>query len=360
MNYSEYGSDFHFIESKEEATSSFQNIYPHAKLYFSGRVALFQLIKHGIEKYGWRKVYLPNYYCHEVSRFITQLPIVLSYYDDGPYSDGNSNFLDIDQSGNAIVKVNYFGVGYSSQHYPLHAILIEDHTHDLISDWALNSKAHYCFASLRKSIPVPTGGAVWSPKGFSLPDDGSESLEGNMATFMKLNAMLMKKMYLTDGSILKDDFRNLFLESEHLFKKHDTIGRMASFISVLLNRISLKELRHQRIINYNELHNLISKKKMLWPMQVKQHDCPFTLVLQFYSTADRDQFRKYLVSKKIYPAVLWPNQFEEKARDFSDKSLCIHCDFRYTAKDMVFISDIINNYANENKSYFSLGKASME
>ena len=140
MFYAEYGSDFHFTELKENADSSIYDIFPHVTLFFSGRSALFHLVKYGTERFGWKNLYLPIYYCHEVSAFIAQLPINIFFYDDGPYSKSNSNFAAIDHTNNVIVRVNYFGVT-SSSYAPHQAVVIEDHTHDLISDWALNSTA---------------------------------------------------------------------------------------------------------------------------------------------------------------------------------------------------------------------------
>jgi hypothetical protein len=41
-------------------------------------------------------------------------------------------------------------------------LLVEDHSHDPFSPWAVGSSADYAFCSLRKTLPVPDGGLLWS------------------------------------------------------------------------------------------------------------------------------------------------------------------------------------------------------
>lgn len=361
MIRTEYGSDFHFVDPKDDAGASVEKIYPDASLYFSGRSALFRLVEWGIEQYGWEKLYLPHYYCHEVPNFVYDLPIDICFYDDGPYNIVEPDMSHIDKVGNVYVKVNYFGFTGAPLFVPARAVLIEDHTHDLVSEWAQNSTAHYCFASLRKSLPIPAGGVLWSPKKLALPENTNPENEKTAVTaYMKLCAMLMKKNYLKGGNVKKQDFRALFIDGEQLFKDPKTNAALPPLARDLITRISVKHLRSKKQLNYKCLFDCIKEKDKLWVPGVQPNQCPFGLVFYFDKQSERDGLKSYLIERNIYPAILWLDQHEAKAGDFSNRTLLVHCDFRYTPNDMMFIADVINQYDNEHKSYFSFGQASME
>lgn len=342
----ELGSDFHFLDNifQDNADNSIEKIYPESNIYFSGRSALFYIIQLGIQLYGWRNLYLPEYYCHDVVHFIQKLPINLCYYDDGPYTNSILDVAIIDRKENVFLHVNYFGFGIASRLVLSNAFIIEDHTHDLTSTWALNSTAHYCFASLRKILPVPAGGIVWSPQKLQLPCKPLERELSNTAAYMKLSAMLLKKNYLEGGNIEKQEFRNLFLNSELLFEEEGTNGNLPAIILELIKKISINALREHKSGNYQCLYQSVKTKQIIWGTNQEENQCPLGLVMYFEESNKRDSMKKFLVENKIYPAVLWPNQKERKAKEFSHKSLFIHCDIRYDLNDMLYLAENINNF----------------
>ncbi|HAR73186.1 MAG TPA: hypothetical protein DCR77_07235, partial [Flavobacteriaceae bacterium] len=73
----EFGSDFHFLAEKKlinyNSLNDLENFVD--EFYFSGRVALYEILKFGIEQKGWKKLYVPSYYCQEVYHFIRNLNI---------------------------------------------------------------------------------------------------------------------------------------------------------------------------------------------------------------------------------------------------------------------------------------------
>ena len=346
----EYGSDFHFIDNIKANTgnSCINNIFPDSVIYFSGRSALFSLLSFGISTYSWKNLYLPTYYCHDVDSFLQGLPINIYYYEDGPYNRKQLELPQIDRKENVIVHVNYFGYNTASRLSTKNAFTVEDHTHDLISEWALNSAADYCFASIRKTIPVPAGGLLWSPAALQLPIVPSENNLSNSIVYMKLSAMLLKKLYLEKGNIEKQDFRTLYLNSELLFNDNHTVTNLPAGIIKLINDIDLKALKEKKIQNYNYLINLIKAKNLLWNVEDSRHICPLGLIMYLEDNNKRDAIKNHLIFNNIYPAVLWPNQKESLAAEFAGRSLLIHCDVRYNSNDMEFIAQIINNYCNGN------------
>jgi hypothetical protein len=69
----------------------------------------------------------------------------------------------------------------------------------------------------------------------------------------------------------------------------------------------------------------------------------FALILIFSDMIIRDKFRTFLIKRKIYPMVLWPNQRVDK-KGFESKALFVHIDFRYDENDIIFIVDTINSF----------------
>ncbi|MEP7141331.1 MAG: hypothetical protein ABI707_00615 [Ferruginibacter sp.] len=348
----EYGSDFHFIDNISAGTgnTSINKIYPDALIYFSGRSALFSLLNFGISNYSWKKLYLPTYYCHDVDSFLQPLPIKVYYYEDGPYTGKQLELTQIDRRDSVIVHVNYFGFNTASRLVTKNAFIIEDHTHDLLSEWALNSTADYCFASLRKSLPVPAGGMVWSPVALQLAMAPPENNLSNSIVYMKLSAMLLKKLYLEKSNVEKEDFRTLYLNSELLFEQSQTLATLPVNIVKLINEIDLKIVNEKKIKNYTYLIELIKPRHLLWNVENSGSICPFGLFMFLESNQKRDALKSHLISNNIYPAVLWPHQKDPIAAEFAGRSLLIHCDLRYNAGDMEFIAQIINDYYNGNEN----------
>ena len=78
------------------------------------------------------------------------------------------------------------------------------------------------------------------------------------------------------------------------------------------------------------------KKKMRFAFPESEGCYPFSLVLLFDGSEERDRVRKALIEHQIYPAVLWnvPDTASSEAKSFSRSMLSIHCDGRYTADDI--------------------------
>jgi hypothetical protein len=71
----EFGSDFHWLEIGDFRKANPEEDFVNSlgQLFFSGRAALYHLLKMGIIQKGWKKIYVPTYYCHEVYKYIQDL-----------------------------------------------------------------------------------------------------------------------------------------------------------------------------------------------------------------------------------------------------------------------------------------------
>ena len=150
----EFGSDFHYI-APTGGSDTLQDFFPSANYYADGRQALIDLYR----SQGWQRLWMPEYFCYDVIESLKEAGLELVFYTDYPdYHDDSKAIEAIQRKGHfrptdAILRVNYFGTRSYRDVEKLNIPVVEDHTHDLIGGWAINSHADWCIASLRKSLP---------------------------------------------------------------------------------------------------------------------------------------------------------------------------------------------------------------
>src|SRR5690606_20086500 len=164
----------------------------------SGRDVMRALIRM-LREDGLKRLWLPSYFCHEEVQGIRQ-EISVETFSDLPLAGTSSPLADIPFTpGDSILVVNHWGVRIAAplddpQRHGL--VVIEDHTHDPWSAWAYRSQADYCVASLRKCLPIPDGGVLWSPRGRRQPDNLPLTVQRQKASHDKLSGMVLKTAYL--------------------------------------------------------------------------------------------------------------------------------------------------------------------
>ena len=334
----EYGSDFHYFFDENVTNSS---LFAENKflLFFSGRVALFNLLKFGIEKYQWKKVGFPSYYCHEVVEFCSKLPIEVIYYQFNPLSDSESIEWE-DEKNNVFVNVDFFGIKKLNTSFIKKSVLIDDVTHNLLS--FNESNADYCFASLRKQIPLPVGGFFLSKNNDFNSQIGETDLANKIAV-QKLSAMYLKSLYLKGNFKEKNIFRELYIQAEENFESIETNSRLPNIIQSQLFSLNPEGLIHTTRKNFQILKSKIHASEKIKILQTEA-ETEMGLILQCETNYLRNEIRKCLIGKMIYPAVLWPDQFLPTDIEMESTILFIHCDFRYNESDIEFIALTINNF----------------
>ena len=120
------------------------------------------------------RLFVPEYFCSEVVESLCTAGLRIAVYRDTP--DQPSPDLESlrANTGDIVLAVNFFGVrtfaAWSAWRLAnRETVLIEDHTHDPWSSWALSSEADYAIASVRKTLPVPDGAIAWSPRMLPVP-----------------------------------------------------------------------------------------------------------------------------------------------------------------------------------------------
>lgn len=338
----EHGSEFHWPSF--EPASNKELPWVDGSLYGSGRDALRALISYGIAERGWSRIWLPAYFCGDVTDAIASTGIGIALYPDGPEDDEPRVDEDAFRRGDVLLEVDYFGLRSEPRFSDCGIEVIEDHTHDPVSDWAKRSGADWCVASLRKTLPLPDGGVLWSPKGHKAPPQPPISVERSSASLLKERAMVMKRDYLAGEPVEKEAYRELAVEGEQKIASGEISG-MTERSRDLLREFPIDEWRETRRVNYNALRDALVDLDWLKILEPEDGARPFSGIAIFDSPERRDVVRDGLIARRIYPAVLWPLDgragIPERYIDLSRRMLSIHCDMRYNERDMMRVADAI-------------------
>lgn len=329
----EFGSDFHYIAATDFSRKS-ENKCGEYQLYANGRHA----IQHLIAYKHWKRIWLPAYFCYDVVEAIKRTGIRLMFYPDAPGLDDNKILekLNFGQK-DVLLRMNYFGLRSLRDNSNLSVEVIEDHSHDLIGKWASKSNADWCIASLRKTIPMAEGGALWSPKQHKLPQSPRQTEENIQLADKRWQAMKLKRDYLKHHTGDKETFRKLYIESENAFEKLP-ISDLSEDCKVYLAGFDTRSWYQQKNKNWAILSGLQSNRiQILLP---ENKDCNlFSFVFLLKTKDEREQLRQHLIQNKLYPVVLWkiPELSKGYGLDISKRMLSIPCDARYSAADMMEI-----------------------
>ncbi len=306
-----------------------------ATLWASGRDALAALYR----ARGWRRLWVPSYFCQKVLAAWRAAGLELAAYPDSSQEPA----ADLEQlparAGDGVLVVNYFGLrAPRAGSWPEAAEVVEDHSHDPLSDWAQRSRASWCLASLRKTLPAPAGGAVWSPAGLEPPAAGDTAPAGERAALTALAAMLLKSLYLAGHAVDKQAYRALAAESEAAL---GAVSPLPGWAAELIAAMPAGRWRRRRRANYDaaagELAG-VEGLRLLAPATAE--GVPFSLVLVLDRPARAAALSAALIRRDIYPARLW--ELEETVvdgvptahRELARRTLSLHCDQRYDETHM--------------------------
>ena len=335
----EFGSDFHKLDWSD-GKSIIDKIDKQCRLYALGRHALESiLLQENIEC-----LWLPTYFCHESIISIEKLVGKIKYYSiiptDNPYEIVGDLPIEKDDF---VFLMNYFGL-WGHLHTPnLECKIIEDHSHDLTSNWALTSRANWCIASLRKTLPIAEGGILWSPVGHKLPAYSVNSQVHLQNAVHRQTAMEMKLEYLSGGQIEKELFLNMYRETENQFDRLP-ISPISEVSKLIVEKMDIDSWYSVKKSNWTILSHLMDKSKATIIVPDSLNNTLFSLILLFENTSIRNKIRYRLIENGVYPAILWPipEKFDHKAQYFGERMLSFHCDGRYKPEDMYELADIIN------------------
>lgn len=336
----EFGSDFHLLNYPQG--NSFLKYFPKANLYTSGRQSLMALATARC----WNRIWIPSYFCEETLNVLKRNGFELRFYHHHPIKSLEESLKNITfKEGDAVLVVNYFGLGLPINYNLSGVDVIEDHTHDLIQGAIRPTSAEWCIASLRKTLPIADGGILWSPKGLSLPSEAIPNLTTERTIERRYDAMKLKTEYLMGGKIEKERYLNEFKSTEEAF---DTLPMsMISKQSLdILGKLDIDSWYKRKKDNYEVLKNIISLPNgvRLLKNQIDDRATIFSFCLLFDSNLKRNSVRQSLIENSIYPAILWTIESSDdyEAKNFGDRILSIHCDGRYSTEQIKCLAHKIN------------------
>lgn len=336
----EFGSDYHRIYDFPRGEAPFFN-QGECRLYADGRQALETVLIHENIKRLW----VPSYYCHESLLGVRRQGVKIEFYPCTPADNSDKAILNLQfEHGDALLRMNYFGLQVKPKTPDGPFLLIEDHSHGLSGSWAKESEADWCFASLRKSLPIADGGVVWSPKKRILPHEALVSQAALENSVCRYAAMDLKTEFLNGSGRNKNIFLSEFRRTESNFENLD-ISAISNTSKEIVESIDIDEWNSRKKDNWSILCSHLMPAPIYRILDVEgEAEVPFSLVLLFVSQYHRDRVMKGLISGNVYPAVLWriPDGNDRKAIDFGNRILSIHCDARYTPAQMVELAEIIN------------------
>lgn len=340
----EFGSDFHSIAKYQNTgKADLTRIIRDATYLADGRQGLILVIR----QEGWKRLWVPEYFCYEVLEAVEKnTDVKLVYYADIPGTDSHDKLKQLAfEDGDALLRMNYFGLIEYHKEKSFPVPVVEDHSHDLMSRWALFSDADWCVASLRKTLPLAEGGIVWSPKGKRLEKELALTSENEELAEKRWKAMDLKAEYLEskdESADLKEMFRKLYIETEEGLDDLD-ISLIDNRGKGAVERFDINSWYNQKKKNWKVLTSLLDVGiNYLSPMD---DSCtPFSLVLKCENEEQREKVRMNLIKESVYPAVLWrvPEWCSEEVKSMSGRLLSVHCDGRYTEDDMSVLAVKIN------------------
>ena len=355
----EVGSEFDWSNDLISPIGAKANLPLHYELFSTGCASLFgleKILNHNNHKR--LRLHLPCFFCMEAAQKLAKA-FDICWYRDLPtkkYPDFDSlNALP----GDLVLAVNLFGIksgevwqDWLRSHDDV--ILVEDHTHDPFSTWALQSQADYAMASLRKTLPIPDGAMIWSGKHKPLPQASESESDG---AYKRLSAMVLKRIYLNGGSVPKDTYRQLEVESQDSL---DDISndKISAFSANILSSLDITRFRQTREANVKHFLNLsLSEQNQSWqPLfnSWSNGSVPFNSIIVCRNREIRDSLRKYLISKNIFPPIHWPQAYngmtsnDSEAIDLSNRILTIPTDQRYSLDDVGRVVKIIREFLTSN------------
>jgi hypothetical protein len=318
------------------------------RLFYTGRQAMKFVIENIKLKQQIPTIWIPEYYCQHVTHWLKNNYNNTRLYEIN--AKDHNELLQVDtfaQEGDVIIVNNFWGVNRCAiDKGNKNITVIEDHSHGWLSSLCTNSKADYCVASLRKSIPAPLGGIAWRPDKMELKDIKTKENDLFRQIWDLISeAQNLKSTYIqatAPEEKSKQQFLQMMNDAEELMNRN--------FDLVALEDLHKRVLQESLLYNYIDykkrnllyLRSLITKSlKTKMPFElVAPNNHSFGLTLFLKTKEDMLSLRSYLISSAIYPSLLWPDN-DSKYGYY----LNIHIDFRYGNDEMRYIADIIANYA---------------
>lgn len=333
----EIGSEFSYVEISESTGIKFP-LMNDSRLVFSGRTAIETAIKNE----NIKKVLMPSYCCDSMIEPFRKSGIDVQFYQVN-YDDELIINIEIPSDIDCVLWCNYFGFINSMPIFEdfikKGGIVIEDITHSMFSKYVYHEQSDYLVASVRKWLPVLSGGFVAAKKKLQYKPDNKPSKE---YIRNKRKAILEKKVFLEgDASICKSHFLDGYAWANKWLANNYSGLTIDDFSFKIIHSVDSECIRKRRINNAKYLYKELEKCsdiRFLFP--VDKMDCPLFVPVVILN-GKRDIIREKLTEHDIYCPVHWPRPEMNCKSNLYDLELSLVCDQRYDKNDMQRIADIL-------------------
>lgn len=342
----EIGSEFWKCEDDLISNNTdFWNLGEDTKFVLSGRTAIYFVLQNILLNHDIKKAYLPTYCCNSMMKPFIDLGIEIEYYDVY-YNNGLKYNINLDEDFDIFFAMNYFGYSSTNMENYIKSfkekgkIIIEDITHSFLSLKKFSIYSDYLVGSLRKWLPITSGGIAVNRKTkfeLKLNDNTNEKIIS-----LRKKAMENKSKFINNNEDLKETFLNQYSESNKLLENDYKNYNIDNDSLKIIMGINLEEIISRRKENskiiYEKLKN-ISNMKFL--EEYNENDCLLFVAIILEHNL-RNELRKYLMENEVYLPVHWP--LEEKLNNVFEKELSLVCDQRYTKEQISKYVDMIINF----------------
>jgi hypothetical protein len=343
----EIGSEFHWDPSL--LTGGAPDRLPERReLFATGCGALLALLRHLRPK---GRLHVPSYFCTGVAEALAGcLPV--TFYRHLPDGRGPRWATLRTRPGDVVLAQNLFGwddpVPWNAWMRANPGIaVVEDHSHDPLGPWARNSIAAYAVASLRKTLPLPDGGLLWSPAGLDLPcPEGPES----PGAAQKLAAMLLKGGWRDGQPVPKESFRALQRQGEGTLL--GSAGPVSTVTRAVLPMLDLAAIRAASSRNARALRDALEGRTGNAVVLGRDRDpdaAPFRVQLVLGSPGERDALAGTLARNGIYAPVHWRQDRhgwwsgDEEAAALADRMITLPVDHRCSSEDVFRMAEVVTS-----------------
>lgn len=342
MSMWEIGSEFHYHALSDNVGKTPSFAYAAEEAYvFSGRTAIETVLKH---LDGARKAMLPSYCCSSMIEPFLSAGIDVAFYDVF-WNSKLETEVKIDEDADLVLWCNYFGFAQKLPDFSTFiargGILLEDITHSLLSPRLHHPQSHYAVASVRKWMPLISGGYCASFVG-QLRHKSRQQVPDEFID-MKLSAMKQKSAYLAAGDELaKAQYLSDFSRSNHWLATNYSGLDIDPLSMDYLKSVDLEQIRTNRRENGKLIYEYLHAYPGASPIFLENEmECPLFVPIVFSERAERDATREKLISEKIYCPVHWPKPEYGCQSNLYDLELSLICDQRYSRDDIERMMQII-------------------
>lgn len=322
------GSSFHEYSDVQVTMQIHQSLLNNAELYLSGRYALLDLMIYQHKHHGLSKLYIPSYYCHDITRLMSKI-VEVEIYSCDPFT-----VVDLTSfpHGSAVILVEYFGNKAEVKGSKQDLLLILDKTHNPFSTYSYNFPIDYIFGSLRKVLPLSDGGFLIPPVSVSQ----LKSLENIKELKEAQKAMQLKKSFLDGCNIDKSEFLNAYGRFEEFLNLSDNVFPISTKSQKSVFSIDTEKILATKKNNLEYLNSYYHEDQKI---KLFLNDCYFSF---FINPETLIELKAALIKAKVYPAILWPAYSGDYNLIGDSILISLHADFRYSLEDMKTLTDILD------------------